>query len=136
MTQQSINAFGGFKVQGKTETAAKKLIEDAKAVQAAGATMVVLEGVPAKLATKITEMLDIPTIGIGAGAGCDGQVLVYQDMLGMFTDYVPKFVRQFASVGDIMKGAFKDYIQSVQDGSFPAEEHTYKIDDDIIEKLY
>ncbi len=136
LTPQSINAFGGFKVQGKTETAAKKLIEDAKAVQAAGATMVVLEGVPAKLATKITEMLDIPTIGIGAGAGCDGQVLVYQDMLGMFTDYVPKFVRQFASVGDIMKGAFKDYIQSVQDGSFPAEEHTYKIDDDIIEKLY
>ena len=98
--------------------------------------MVVLEGVPAKLATKITEMLDIPTIGIGAGAGCDGQVLVYQDMLGMFTDYVPKFVRQFASVGEIMKGAFQDYIDSVQDGSFPAEEHTYKIDDDIIEKLY
>lgn len=136
LTPQSINAFGGFKVQGKTEAAAKKLIEDAKAVQAAGATMVVLEGVPAKLATKITEMLDIPTIGIGAGAGCDGQVLVYQDMLGMFTDYVPKFVRQFASVGEIMKGAFKDYIDAVQDGSFPAEEHTYKIDDDIIEKLY
>lgn len=136
LTPQSINAFGGFKVQGKTEAAAKKLIEDAKAVQEAGATMVVLEGVPAKLAAKITEMLDIPTIGIGAGAGCDGQVLVYQDMLGMFTDYVPKFVRQFASVGEIMKGAFKDYIQAVQDGSFPAEEHTYKIDDDIIEKLY
>lgn len=136
LTPQSINAFGGFKVQGKTEEAAKKLIEDAKAIQAAGATMVVLEGVPAKLATKITEILDIPTIGIGAGAGCDGQVLVYQDMLGMFTDYVPKFVRQFASVGEIMKGAFQDYIDSVQNGSFPAEEHTYKIDDDIIEKLY
>ncbi len=136
LTPQSINAFGGFKVQGKTEAAAKKLIADAQAVQAAGATMVVLEGVPAKLAAKITEMLDIPTIGIGAGAECDGQVLVYQDMLGMFTDYVPKFVRQFSSVGEIMKNAFKDYIESVQNGSFPAEEHTYKIDDDIIEKLY
>ncbi len=136
LTPQSINAFGGFKIQGKTEAAARKLIEDAKAVQKAGATMVVLEGVPAKLATKITEMLDIPTIGIGAGAGCDGQVLVYQDMLGMFSDYVPKFVRQFANVGEVMKNAFKEYIEEVQNGNFPAKEHTYKIDDDIIEKLY
>lgn len=136
LTPQSINAFGGFKIQGKTEAAARKLIEDAKAVQKAGATMVVLEGVPAKLATKITEMLDIPTIGIGAGAGCDGQVLVYQDMLGMFSDYIPKFVRQFANVGEVMKNAFKEYIEEVQNGNFPAEEHTYKIDDDIIEKLY
>ncbi|WP_302627056.1 3-methyl-2-oxobutanoate hydroxymethyltransferase [uncultured Eubacterium sp.] len=136
LTPQSINAFGGFKVQGKTEAAAKKLIEDAKAIQAAGATMVVLEGVPGKLAAKITEMLDIPTIGIGAGNGCDGQVLVYQDMLGMFTDYVPKFVKQFAGVGEIMKNAFKDYMDAIQNGSFPGEEHTYKIDDDVIEKLY
>lgn len=136
LTPQSINAFGGFKVQGKTEAAARKLIEDAKAVQAAGATMVVLEAVPAKLATKITEMLDIPTIGIGAGNGCDGQVLVYQDMLGMFTDYVPKFVGQFANVGEVMKQAFTDYINAVGDGSFPKEENTYKIDDEIIDKLY
>lgn len=136
LTPQSINAFGGFKVQGKTEAAARKLIEDAKAVQAAGATMVVLEAVPAKLATKITEMLDIPTIGIGAGNGCDGQVLVYQDMLGMFTDYVPKFVRQFANVGEVMKQAFTDYINAVGDGSFPKEENTYKIDDEVIDKLY
>ena len=136
LTPQSIHAFGGFKVQGKGEEAAKKLLEEAKAVEAAGAFAVVMECVPEALAKLITEKISIPTIGIGAGAGCDGQVLVYQDMLGMFTDYVPKFVRQFASVGDIMKGAFKDYIQSVQDGSFPAEEHTYKIDDDIIEKLY
>lgn len=136
LTPQSINAFGGFKVQGKTEAAARKLIEDAKAVQAAGATMAVLEAVPAKLATKITEMLDIPTIGIGAGNGCDGQVLVYQDMLGMFTDYVPKFVRQFANVGEVMKQAFTDYINAVGDGSFPKEENTYKIDDEIIDKLY
>lgn len=136
LTPQSINAFGGFKVQGKTEAAARKLIEDSKAVQSAGATMVVLEAVPAKLATKITEMLDIPTIGIGAGNGCDGQVLVYQDMLGMFTDYVPKFVRQFANVGEVMKQAFTDYINAVGDGSFPKEENTYKIDDEIIDKLY
>lgn len=136
LTPQSLNAFGGFKVQGKSEAAARKLLEDAQIVEEAGAVAVVLECVPAKLAKLVTEKLHIPTIGIGAGADCDGQVLVYQDMLGMFTDYVPKFVRQFASVGDIMKGAFKDYIQSVQDGSFPAEEHTYKIDDDIIEKLY
>ena len=136
LTPQSINAFGGFKVQGKTETAAKKLIEDAKAVQAAGATMVVLEGVPAKLATKITEMLDIPTIGIGAGAGCDGQVLVYQDMLAMYSDMAPKFARQYAQIGSQMKEAFAAYKKEVADGVFPAAEHTFKMDETIIEKLY
>lgn len=136
LTPQSINAFGGYKVQGKTEAAAKKLIEDAKAVQAAGASLLVLECVPAKLAEKITNMLDIPTIGIGAGNLCDGQVLVYQDMLGMFSDFVPKFVKQFANVGEVMKDAFRTYIEEIQDGTFPAEEHSYKIDDEVIEKLY
>ncbi|MCR5736202.1 MAG: 3-methyl-2-oxobutanoate hydroxymethyltransferase [Eubacterium sp.] len=136
LTPQSINSFGGYKVQGKTEAAAKKLIEDAYAVQAAGASMVVLEGVPAKLAKLVTEKLDIPTIGIGAGADCDGQVLVYQDMLGMFSDYVPKFVKQFATVGDVMKGAFRGFIDEIQEGTFPAAEHTYAIDDEVIEKLY
>lgn len=136
LTPQSINALGGYKVQGKTENDAQKLIDDAKAVQAAGASMLVLECVPAKLAKKITDMLDIPTIGIGAGNECDGQVLVFQDMLGMFTDYVPKFVKQFANVGDVMKQAFRDYMDEIQSGAFPAEEHSYKIDDDIIEKLY
>ncbi len=136
LTPQSIHALGGYKVQGKTENAAQKLIDDARAVQKAGASMLVLECVPAKLAKKITEILDIPTIGIGAGNGCDGQVLVFQDMLGMFTDYVPKFVKQFANVGEVMKGAFRDYVDAVQKGSFPAEEHTYKIDDEIIDKLY
>jgi 3-methyl-2-oxobutanoate hydroxymethyltransferase len=136
LTPQSINSFGGYKVQGKTEAAAKKLIEDAYAVQEAGASMVVLEGVPAKLAKLVTEKLSIPTIGIGAGADCDGQVLVYQDMLGMFSDYVPKFVKQFASVGDVMKGAFRGFLDEIQEGTFPAQEHTYAIDDDIIEKLY
>ncbi len=135
LTPQSINAFGGFKVQGKSEEAARTLIEDAKKVEAAGACMVVLEGIPAKLAAIITRSVDIPTIGIGAGAECDGQVLVYQDMLGMFTDYVPKFVKQFANVGEVMTGAFTDYMKEVKAGTFPAAEHTYKIADEVIEKI-
>ena len=136
LTPQSINALGGYKVQGKTESDAQKLIDDAKAVQEAGASMLVLECVPADLAAKITKTLHIPTIGIGAGNQCDGQVLVYQDMLGMFTDYVPKFVKQFAGVGETMKKAFKEYMEEIQSGAFPAEEHSYKIDDEVIEKLY
>lgn len=136
LTPQSINVFGGFKVQGKTEEAAKKLIADAKAIEEAGAFAVVLEGIPAKLAKIITDTISIPTIGIGAGAGCDGQVLVYQDMLGMFSDYTPKFVKKFADIGEIMKSAFKDYITEVKSGAFPTEAHSYKISDDIIEKLY
>lgn len=135
LTPQSVNAFGGFKVQGKSVEAARTLLEDAKRVEAAGASMLVLEGIPAKLAALITDTVSIPTIGIGAGAGCDGQVLVYQDMLGMFTDYVPKFVKQFANVGEIMKQAFSDYMKEVKEGTFPAEEHTYKIADEVMEQL-
>ena len=136
LTPQSINAFGGHKVQGKSEAAAKKLIEDAKAVEAAGAFCVVLECVPAKLAKIVTETVNIPTIGIGAGADCDGQVLVYQDMLGMFSDFKPKFVKHFANIGEIMKDAFRQYHAEINEGAFPQAEHTYKIDDDVIEKLY
>lgn len=136
LTPQSVNAFGGYKIQGRTEAAARKLVEDAKAVEAAGAFAVVLECVPAKLAKLITESISIPTIGIGAGADCDGQVLVNQDMLGMFSDYVPKFVKQYAHVGDIIKDAVSKYIEEINTGVFPAVEHTYKIDDEIIEKLY
>lgn len=136
LTPQSINAFGGFKVQGKTVEAAQKLIDDAKAVEEAGAFAVVLECVPAKLAKLVSESISIPTIGIGAGNGCDGQVLVYADMLAMFSDFCPKFVRKFANVGEIMSQAFKEYDAAVKDGSFPAEEHTYKIDEEVIEKLY
>lgn len=135
LTPQSINAFGGFKVQGKSLDAASQIIEDALAVQEAGAFSVVLEGIPAKLAAIITEKLDIPTIGIGAGAGCDGQILVYQDMLGMFSDFTPKFVKKYANVGEVMKDAFKGYIDEVKNGSFPEEKHTYKIDDSVIEAL-
>lgn len=136
LTPQSINAFGGFKVQGKNEAAARKLIDDAKAVEEAGAFALVLECVPAKLAKIISEQLTIPTIGIGAGAGCDGQILVYQDMLGMFSDYTPKFVKRFAEVGSVMKEAFTNYIKEVQAETYPAEEHTFKIDDEVLGKLY
>lgn len=136
LTPQSINALGGHKIQGRNEEAAKKLIEDSLAVQEAGAFALVLECVPAKLAALITKKLSIPTIGIGAGNECDGQVLVYQDMLGMFSDYVPKFVKQFANVGDIMKQAFKDYINEVSDQTFPDASRSYTIDDDVLERLY
>lgn len=136
LTPQSLNAFGGFKVQGKTEAAARKLLEDARAVEDAGAAAVVLECVPAKLAELVTEQLRIPTIGIGAGAGCDGQVLVYQDMLAMFGEFKPRFVKQFAQIGTMMKEAFQKYIEEVNAGTFPAKEHTFKIEDEVIEKLY
>ncbi|MDD3184278.1 MAG: 3-methyl-2-oxobutanoate hydroxymethyltransferase [Anaerostipes sp.] len=136
LTPQSEKAFGGFKVQGKSEEAAKKLLEDAKAVEKAGAFALVLECVPAKLATLISQTLKIPTIGIGAGNGCDGQVLVYQDLLAMYGDFVPKFVKQYAQVGAVMKDAVQTYIKEVGDGTFPNENQTFAIKDEIIEKLY
>lgn len=136
LTPQSINAFGGFKVQGKTEEAAKKLLEDAKAVEEAGAFAVVLECVPAALAKLVTESVSIPTIGIGAGADCDGQVLVYADSIAMFSDFTPKFVKKFANVGEIMKEAFQTYVKEVAEGTFPGPEHTYAISEDVLEKLY
>lgn len=136
LTPQSVNAFGGFKVQGKDEEAARNLIEAALAVEKAGAFAVVLECVPAKLAKIITEKLSIPTIGIGAGVDCDGQILVYQDMLGMYSDFTPKFVKKYETIGEKMKDAFKNYIEEVREGVFPQEKHTFKINDEIIEKLY
>ena len=136
LTPQSVNAFGGFKVQGKDKEAARNLIEAALAVEKAGAFAVVLECVPAKLAAIITEKLSIPTIGIGAGAQCDGQILVYQDMLGMYSDFTPKFVKKYENLGEKMNVAFKKYIEEVKDGIFPGEEHSFKINDEVIEKLY
>lgn len=135
LTPQSVNAFGGYKVQGKDELSARKLIKDALAVQQAGAFAVVLECVPAELAALVTNLLNIPTIGIGAGNECDGQVLVYQDMLGMFPDYTPKFAKRFGEIGLAMKEAFTAYINETKSGAFPALEHTFKIDGDIIAKL-
>ena len=136
LTPQSVNAFGGFKVQGKDLEAARRLIEDAKAVEAAGACMVVLECVPAKLARRITKELSIPTIGIGAGADCDGQVLVYQDMLAMYGGFKPKFVKVFANVGKTMREGIAAYIQETKEEVFPASEHCFKIEESVIEKLY
>ena len=136
LTPQAVNALGGFKVQGKSLESAKALIEDALAVQEAGAFALVLECVPSALAEKISSMLDIPTIGIGAGPGCDGQVLVYQDMLGVYKDFTPKFVRKFANVGEVMTEGIKAYIDAVADGSFPEEKHCFKISEEVIEKLY
>lgn len=136
LTPQSVNAFGGHRVQGKTQETAQKLIDDALAVQQAGAFAVVIEAVPEKLAALVTEKLDIVTIGIGAGNGCDGQVLVYQDMLGMFSDFTPKFVKRYANIGEMMTAAFKKYDVEVKSTAFPSAEHTYKIDDEVIEKLY
>ncbi|WP_419070355.1 3-methyl-2-oxobutanoate hydroxymethyltransferase [Slackia isoflavoniconvertens] len=136
LTPQSINVFGGFKVQGKSEEAARALLADAKAVEEAGAFAVVIEAVPAALAQMITDAVSIPTIGIGAGAGCDGQILVYQDMLGMFSDFTPKFVKRYANVGEVMREAFANYAAEVASGAFPTEEHTYKTKDDVLEKLY
>ena len=136
MTPQSVNALGGNRVQGKSEEAARQLLEDALAVQAAGAFAIVLECVPAGLASLITKKLTIPTIGIGGGAGCDGQILVYQDMLGLFNDYTPKFVKRFASLGEEMTKAFKAYDQEVKAGTFPDESHAFKIDDDVLKRIY
>jgi len=136
LTPQSVNAFGGFKVQGKNELAAKKLIEDAVLLEKAGAFSIVLEGIPEKVAELITNSVSIPTIGIGAGKNCDGQVLVYQDMLGMFNDFIPKFVKQYANIGTVMREAISSYVKEVQDGTFPEAEHTFKIDESELQKLY
>ena len=136
LTPQSVNSFGGFKVQGKDEENARRLIAEAIAVEKAGAFAVVLECVPEKLARLISEKVSIPTIGIGAGAGCDGQILVYQDMLGMYSDFTPKFVKKYEELGVKMDAAFKRYLDEVRDGVFPAPENTFKINDEVIEKLY
>lgn len=135
MTPQSVNSFGGFKVQGKSLADAKQIIEDAKALEEAGAFAVTLECVPWKLAEYITNTISIPTIGIGAGAGCDGQVLVYQDMLGMYPDFTPKFAKSYGNMGETMKNGFKKYIEEVKNGVFPSAEHTFKIDDEVINQI-
>lgn len=136
LTPQSVNIFGGFKVQGKGEESARKIINDAKLLEEAGAFAITLECIPAALSKIITESVSVPTIGIGAGSDCDGQILVYQDMLNMFSDLKPKFVKQFANVGDLMKEGISDYIKEIQQGTFPAQEHTFRIDNEIIKKLY
>jgi 3-methyl-2-oxobutanoate hydroxymethyltransferase len=136
LTPQSVNAFGGFKVQGKDEAGARKVLDAAKAVEQAGAFAIVLECIPAQLAAMVTDSVAIPTIGIGAGSRCDGQVLVYQDMLGMFPDFTPKFAKHFVNLRPQLRAAFEMYITEVSQGSFPAKEHEFSIADEILDKLY
>ncbi len=126
LTPQSVHAFGGFKLQGRGEQAAQRIFDDAKAIEEAGAYAIVLEAVPPDLAARITEAVAIPTIGIGAGNACDGQVLVYTDMLGLSRGHTPKFAKHFAELGDAVVAATRSYVQEVQAASFPAAEHTFK----------
>ena len=135
LTPQSIHAFGGFKVQGKTIEAAQKILQDALAVEKAGAFAIVLEAIPADLAALITKKLTIPTIGIGAGNQTDGQVLVYQDMLGMYGEMQPKFVKRYADLGAEMNSAIQHYKTEIQQEQFPAAEHTFCIAPEIIAAL-
>jgi 3-methyl-2-oxobutanoate hydroxymethyltransferase len=125
LTPQSVNAFGGFRVQGKTEEAGEQLLRDARAVEAAGAFAIVLESIPRELAARITAELKIPTIGIGAGPDCDGQVLVIHDLVGLSFGHKPKFTRRYANVGEIISRAAADYCRDVQHGSFPSDEESY-----------
>ena len=125
LTPQSIHKLGGFRVQGKGQDQAMRLIEDAKIVQEAGAFGLLLEGIPAALARRITETVDIPTVGIGAGQGCDGQVLVIYDLLGMDNTFNPKFAKRYARLHEIIDGAVRSYIDEVRGGAFPGEENSY-----------
>ncbi len=135
LTPQSVNLFGGFKVQGKEEARARSLIEDALALEEAGAFAIVLEAVPEELARIITEKLTIPTIGIGAGRWCDGQILVINDLLGMYSDFTPKFVRRYANLKETISQAVADYNADVRAQSFPAKENTFAMDATIVENL-
>ncbi|NNE09805.1 MAG: 3-methyl-2-oxobutanoate hydroxymethyltransferase [Gemmatimonadetes bacterium] len=128
LTPQSILRFGGYKVQAKNPRAANRLIEAAKALEEAGCFAVVLEAIPADVAARVTEALSIPTIGIGAGPDCDGQVLVTHDMLGIYDDFTPKFVKRYAELRETMREAFAAYIKEVKDGTFPGPEHCYDSD--------
>lgn len=135
LTPQSINQLGGYKIQGKTPEAAKRLLDDARALEEAGAFAIVIETVPAELSALITQKIGIPTIGIGAGAGCDGQVQVINDMLGSFSDFVPKHAKRYANVSEIIRKAVTDYADEVKAGSFPTEKHSFTLDEKILDEL-
>ena len=135
LTPQSVNQFGGFRVQGRELDSARRLVRDALAVQDAGAFSVVLELVPAKLAAHISKRLHIPTIGIGAGVGCDGQVQVFHDLLGLFDAFLPKHTKRYAELGTLMQSALVEYRQDVEAGRFPADANSFSIADEILETL-
>ena len=130
LTPQTATALGGFKAQGRSATKALQLVEDALALEAAGCFLLVLEAAPEAVARRISEALTIPTIGIGAGAGCDGQVLVWHDLLGLYDGHAPRFVKQYAQLSEAIVGALESYATEVRSGAFPAVQHTYSIPED------
>ncbi|MEN2776076.1 3-methyl-2-oxobutanoate hydroxymethyltransferase [Acetivibrio clariflavus] len=134
-TPQSINVFGGHKAQGKTFETAKKIYRDALLLQEAGVFAIVLECVPYKLAQFITEKLEVPTIGIGSGAMCDGQVLVIHDIIGMFRDFIPRHTKRYSDVGEVLENSVKSYIKDVTEGVFPTEKNSFTVEDELIEAL-
>ena len=135
LTPQAVNKLGGYHVQGKTVEAALELLEDARALEEAGAYGVVLETVPTPLAKMVTEQLSIPTIGIGAGMYCDGQVQVFHDLLGLFTDFVPRHTRRYANLSEVVGQATSEYVRDVQARAFPADEHSFSMDLDVLDEI-
>ena len=135
MTPHTVAMFGGFKIQGKTAETAMKILEDAFAIQDAGCFMLEFEAVPAKIATVISKQLDIPTIGIGAGVGTDGQILLCYDLLGVFTDFKPKFTKRFSNLTEVAVKGISQYIAEVKAGAFPDDDHSYGVDDKEYEKF-
>lgn len=135
LTPQSVHQFGGYKVQGKNYLDARQIKKDARELQHAGVFSLVLEGIPAELAAEITDDLEIPTIGIGAGSHCDGQILVLHDMLGLNPDFVPKYVKHYATLGDSIKTAVHNYSAEVQSGAFPSAEHSYHFKTEPLRKV-
>src|SRR3954467_10167825 len=135
LTPHTIAMFGGFKIQGRTADAAMKILEDALAIEDAGCFMLEFEAVPAKIAKLISEQLTIPTIGIGAGAGCDGQILLCYDLLGVFTDFKPKFTKRFAKLTEVAVAGIRQYVQEVKEGAFPDDEHSYTVNEAEYEKF-
>ena len=135
LTPQAVNQLGGYRVQGRTTKAAVELIDDAKALEEAGAYAVVLEGVPKQLAQMITERLAIPTIGIGAGVNCDGQVQVFHDLLGLFDDFSPKHARKYAKLSEIIQGAISRYVSDVQEQTFPTDKESFSMKPEVVQEL-
>ena len=135
LTPHTIAMFGGFRIQGRTAEAAMKILEDALAIQDAGCFMLEFEAVPAKIAKAISEQLEIPTIGIGAGVGTDGQILLSYDLLGVFTDFKPKFTKRFAKLTEVAVGGIREYVKEVKEGSFPDDDHSYTVNDAEYEKF-
>ena len=135
LTPHTIAMFGGFKIQGKTAETAMKILEDALAIQDAGCFMLEFEAVPGKIAKVISEQLEIPTIGIGAGVGCDGQILLSYDLLGVFTDFKPKFTKRYANLTEVAVAGLKKYVEEVKSGQFPDDDHSYGVDEKEYEKF-